>query len=76
MATYAIIENNKVTNVIIADQNFIETQDFIAVLVNEDTGVPYHEATWNGTTFIPPQREETLAADVENRIPAPNFGEA
>lgn len=67
---YAQIVNNKVVNVIVADENFIASQiDKTYVLCNRG-GIDW---TFDGTNFIPPQpyASWTLDSNYEWQPPTP-----
>ena len=49
---YAQIVNNKVVNVIVADENFIATQTTKTYVLCSRGGIGW---TFDGTNFIPPQ---------------------
>ena len=51
---FAIIENNTVVNKIIAEQSFIDSNNFTAIDITELTTHPNIGDTWNGTEFVAP----------------------
>jgi len=74
MAKYAILENNKVINIIDAEESFIDGQNFQAVLETESTGIAYIHSIYENGVFLEPEREyPTNDADPENGIPASPF---
>jgi len=71
MPNYAIIENNKITNVIVADSKEIAIE-VTGKEVLETTGQPWIDWTLSGNTWLEPVEEEMIDAElVQSEIEAP-----